>query len=298
MRSINLTRRIHMNSIFRFGEIQKLQVIKQVPMGVYLSLPETLRDSSEPKELVLLPAKEVPKDTCIDDLIDVFIYKDSEDRPIATTSKPAVTIGNFAYLKVAQVNDIGAFLSWGLLKDLFMPFKEQTYRVQEGDTILISLYLDKSERLCATMDLYPLLHTDSDYCPDDSVTGTIYDISDKFGAFVAVDDKYSALIPSNELFRKVYIGERIHARVKEVKPDGKLTLSIREKTRFQMDRDCGIIMEHLKNHGGFLPFHDKSSPESIKREFQMSKSEFKRAIGRLYKNKSIIIGEDGIRINN
>lgn len=287
-----------MDSIFRFGEIQKLQVIKEVPMGVYLSLPETLRDSGEPRELVLLPAREVPKDTGIDDLIDVFIYKDSEDRPIATTIRPAVTIGNFAYLKVAQVTEIGAFLSWGLLKDLFMPFKEQTYRVREGDTILVSLYLDKSERLCATMNLYPLLHTDSDYRPDDSVTGTIYDISDRFGAFVAVDDNYSALIPSNELFKKVYIGERIHARVKEVKPDGKLTLSIREKNHFQMDRDCAVIMEHLKNHGGFLPFHDKSSPESIKREFQMSKSGFKRAIGRLFKNKLIIIGEDGIRINN
>lgn len=286
-----------MGSIFKFGEIQKLQVVKEVPMGVYLSLPETLRESGEPKELILLPSKEVPKDTGIDDLIEVFIYKDSEDRPIATTAKPALTLGNFAYLKVAQVNDIGAFLSWGLLKDLFMPFKEQTYRVQEGDTILVSLYLDKSDRLCATMNLYPMLHTDSDYGVEDSVNGTIYDISDKFGAFVAVDDKYSALIPSNELFRKVYIGERIHARVKEVKPDGKLTLSIREKTQIQMDRDCSIIMDHLKKHGGFLPFHDKSSPESIKREFQMSKSEFKRAIGRLYKNKLIIIGEDGIRIN-
>lgn len=286
-----------MSSIFKLGEIQKLQVIKEVPMGVYLSLPETMRDSSEPRELILLPSKEVPKDTGIDDLIEVFVYKDSEDRPIATTKKPAVTLGNFAYLKVAQVNDIGAFLSWGLLKDLFMPFKEQTYRVQEGDTILVSLYLDKSERLCATMNLYPLLHTDSDYKAEDSVNGTIYDISDKFGAFVAVDDKYSALIPSNELFRKVYIGERIHARVKEVKPDGKLTLSIREKTQIQMDKDCAVIMEHLKEHGGFLPFHDKSSPESIKREFQMSKSEFKRAIGRLYKNKLIVIGGDGIRIN-
>ncbi|MCI8307014.1 MAG: S1 RNA-binding domain-containing protein [Lachnospiraceae bacterium] len=286
-----------MSSIFRLGEIQKLQVVKEVPMGVYLSLPETMRDSSEPRELILLPSKEVPKDTGIDDLIEVFIYKDSEDRPIATTKKPAVTLGNFAYLKVAQVNDIGAFLSWGLLKDLFMPFKEQTYRVQEGDTILVSLYLDKSERLCATMNLYPLLQTDSNYKVEDSVNGTIYDISDNFGAFVAVDDKYSALIPSNELFRKVYIGERVHARVKEVKPDGKLTLSIREKTQIQMDKDCAVIMEHLKEHGGFLPFHDKSSPESIKREFQMSKSEFKRAIGRLYKNKLIVIGGDGIRIN-
>jgi len=286
-----------MKSIFKFGEIQKLQVIKEVPMGVYLSLPETIREDDESRQLILLPAKEVPENTCVDDLINVFIYKDSEDRPIATTQKPALTLGSFAYLKVVQATDIGAFLSWGLLKDLFLPFKEQTYRVKEGDTILVSLYLDKSERLCATMKLYPLLYTDSDYAVDSSVTGTIYDISDKFGAFVAVDNKYSALIPSNELFRKVYIGERIHARVKEVKADGKLTLSIREKTHFQMDKDSLIIMEHLKQHGGFLPFHDKSSPESIKREFQMSKASFKRAIGRLYKEKQITISDDGIRIN-
>jgi len=287
-----------MKSIFKFGEIQKLQVIKEVPMGVYLSLPETIREDDESRQLILLPAKEVPENTCVDDLINVFIYKDSEDRPIATTQKPALTLGSFAYLKVVQATDIGAFLSWGLLKDLFLPFKEQTYRVKEGDTILVSLYLDKSERLCATMKLYPLLYTDSDYAVDSSVTGTIYDISDKFGAFVAVDNKYSALIPSNELFRKVYIGERIHARVKEVKADGKLTLSIREKTHFQMDKDSLIIMEHLKQHGGFLPFHDKSSPESIKREFQMSKASFKRAIGRLYKEKQITISDDGIRINS
>ena len=287
-----------MKSIFKFGEIQKLQVIKEVPMGVYLSLPETIREADENRQLILLPSKEVPENTCVDDLINVFVYKDSEDRPIATTQKPALTLGNFAYLKVVQATDIGAFLSWGLLKDLFLPFKEQTYRVKEGDTILVSLYLDKSERLCATMKLYPLLYTDSDYTVDSSVTGTIYDISDRFGAFVAVDNKYSALIPSNELFKKVYIGERIHARVKEVKADGKLTLSIREKTHFQMDKDCMIITEHLKQHGGFLPFHDKSSPESIKREFQMSKASFKRAIGRLYKEKQITISDDGIRINS
>lgn len=286
-----------MKSIFKFGEIQKLQVIKEVPMGMYLSLPETLRNTEDAKELILLPKSEVSDDICVNDLIDVFVYKDSEDRPIATTRKPALTLSEFAYLKVVQVSSIGAFLSWGLMKDLFLPFKEQTCRVKEGDTVLVSLYLDKSERLCATMKLYPLLKHDSDYEPESSVTGTIYDISDKFGAFVAVDNKYSALIPSHELFKEVHIGERIHARVKEVRSDGKLTLSIREKTHFQMDKDCAVIMKHLEAHGGFLPFHDKSSPESIKREFQLSKAAFKRAIGRLYKNKAIIISEDGLHIN-
>lgn len=283
-----------MKSIFRLGEVQRLQIIKHVPMGAYLSLPETLRDSSEAKELILLPKKELPDDSEAGDLIDVFIYKDSEDRPIATTTIPPLTLGTITTLKVVQSTKIGAFLSWGLMKDLFLPFKEQTYHVKEGDLVLVSLYIDKSERLCATMKLYDLLRTDSKYEKDSSVTGTVYELSDNFGAFVAVDNIYSALIPRNELFKRVYIGERIHARVKEVRDDGKLTLSLREKTQFQMDRNSVIIMENLSAHGGFLPYGDKSSPEVIRSEFEMSKSEFKRAIGRLYKDKKILIKEDGI----
>ena len=276
------------------GTYKKLQVIKEVPMGVYLSVPDTLLDEDSPRERILLPSKEVPEGTEAGDLINVFIYKDSDDRPIATTLKPALTLGEFSYLKVVQVSDIGAFLSWGLLKDLFLPFKQQTCKVKEGDMILVSLYVDKSERLCATMKLYDLLLTDSDYNKEDSVTGTVYEISDRFGAFVAVDNKYSALIPKNELFKDLHVGERIHARVKNITDDGKLTLSLREKTWFQMDRDCIAIMKKLEQEGGFLPYHDKSSPEVIKKEFQMSKAAFKRAIGRLYKNKKIVISEDGI----
>lgn len=163
--------------------------------------------------------------------------------------------------------------------------------------ILVSLYLDKSQRLSATMRLYNLLSTDSDYKNEDSVTGTVYELSDKYGAFVAVDNKYSALIPRDELFRDLYIGERIHARVREVKADGKLTLSIREKIQFQMDKDSKNIMDKLEAAGGFLPYHDKSSPESIKNEFAMSKASFKRAIGRLYKEKKITISDSGIRLH-
>lgn len=287
-----------MKSIFKLGEYQKLEAVKEVPMGMYLSLPDTMRRSDEAKELVLLPKREMPKDLQVNDLITVFIYKDSEDRPVATSLKPSVTLGEFAYLPVVQTTDIGAFLNWGLLKDLFLPFKEQTYRVKTGDKVLISLYIDKSERLCATMHLYDLLRADSEYKENDTVSGTVYELSDNFGAFVAVDNLYSALIPKNELIRNVYIGEQLTARIKAVRPDGRLTLSLRKKSYEQMDSDCMTIMNHLTKYGGFLPFHDKSSPESIKREFSMSKSEFKRAIGRLYKNGSIIIEDNGIRIKN
>ena len=136
-----------MKSAYKIGEYQKLQLIKEVPMGVYLSVPDAYADDETSRERILLPKKEVPEDTCVNDLINVFIYKDSEDRPIATTLKPALTLGEFAYLKVAQTSDIGAFLSWGLMKDLFLPFKEQTYKVKAGDNVLVSLYIDKSERL-------------------------------------------------------------------------------------------------------------------------------------------------------
>lgn len=286
-----------MKSIFKLGVFQKLQVIKHVPMGVYMSLPETLRNSSEAKELILLPKREVPEGTEVNDLLNVFVYRDSKDRLIATTITPYITFGEFAYLTVTSVTNIGAFLDWGLIKELFLPFKEQTYRVRKGDKILVSLYIDKSDRLCATMHLYGLLLNNSPYSENDTVNATIYELSDNFGAFAAVDNKYSALIPKNELYRTLHVGEQIEARVKSVTEDGRLTLSLRKKAHLQIDINRRIIMEHLNAHGGYLPFGDKSSPESIRREFQMSKAEFKRAIGRLYKEGSIIIKENGIYIN-
>lgn len=286
-----------MKSIFKLGVFQKLQVIKHVPMGVYMSLPETLRNSSEAKELILLPKREVPEGTEVNDLLNVFVYRDSKDRLIATTITPYITLGEFAYLTVTSVTNIGAFLDWGLIKELFLPFKEQTCRVRKGDKILVSLYIDKSDRLCATMHLYGLLLNNSPYSENDTVDATIYELSDNFGAFAAVDNKYSALIPKNELYRTLHVGEQIEARVKSVTEDGRLTLSLRKKAHLQIDINGRIIMEHLNAHGGYLPFGDKSSPESIRREFQMSKAEFKRAIGRLYKEGSIIIKENGIYIN-
>lgn len=286
-----------MKSIFKLGVFQKLQVIKHVPMGVYMSLPETLRNSSEAKELILLPKREVPEGTEVNDLLNVFVYRDSKDRLIATTITPYITLGEFAYLTVTSVTNIGAFLDWGLIKELFLPFKEQTCRVRKGDKILVSLYIDKSDRLCATMHLYGLLLNNSPYSENDTVNATIYELSDNFGAFAAVDNKYSALIPKNELYRTLHVGEQIEARVKSVTEDGRLTLSLRKKAHLQIDINRRIIMEHLNAHGGYLPFGDKSSPESIRREFQMSKAEFKRAIGRLYKEGSIIIKENGIYIN-
>ena len=267
----------------RLGEKQVLTVVKIVDFGVYLGSDE---------ERVLLPKKQVPEGIEVGDPVEVFLYKDSSDRMIATTKEPKITLGELAVLEVADVGRVGAFLDWGLEKDLLLPFKEQTVKVEKGDRCLVSLYVDKSGRLCATMKVYPLLRTDSPYQKNDMVRGTVYGISREFGVFVAVDDRYSALIPRREVYGRMFIGQQVEARVADVKADGKLDLSVRGRIPEQMDADAQQIMERIEKNGGSLPFTDKADPERIKMEFGMSKAAFKRAGGRLLKQGRIAIDEN------
>ncbi len=269
------------------GKKRKLMVVKKVDFGVYLGTKE---------ERVLLPGKEAPEGIELGDPVEVFLYKDSSDRLIATTAEPKITLGALAVLMVKEVGGIGAFLDWGLPKDLLLPFREQTAKVQEGDSVLVSLYVDKSERLCATMKVYHLLQTDSPYKKDDEVDGIIYDKSDNFGVFVAVDNRYSALIPKQEAYGDLKVGNKVHARVVKVKEDGKLDLSVRQKAFLQMDADAQMIMKRMEEYGGSLPFTDKADPELIKKEFGLSKNAFKRAVGRLLKEQKIQIKEKNIEI--
>ncbi len=271
----------------QLGKKQMLMVVKIVDFGVYLGNAE---------ERVLLPKKQVPEDIEIGDPIEVFLYKDSDDRLIATTNEPKLKLDELAVLTVAEVGKFGAFLEWGLEKDLFLPYKEQTTEVRAGDSCLVTLYVDKSKRLCATMKVYHLLQTDSPYEKDQKVSGIIYDSSDEFGLFVAVDNKYSARLAPNEMYGTLRIGDTIEARVTSVKPDGKLDLSVKEKVEVQMDKDAQQIWEALESRGGSLPFTDKAAPEVIKAEFAMSKNAFKRAVGRLLKAGKIEIGEKSIVI--
>ena len=266
----------------RLGEKQVLTVVKKVDFGVYLGSDE---------ERVLLPKKQVPEGIEAGDPIEVFLYKDSSDRMIATTKEPKITLGQLAVLEVVDVGRIGAFLDWGLEKDLLLPFKEQTSKVEKGDRCLVSLYIDKSGRLCDTMKVYPLLRTDSSYKKDDTVNGTVYEISRDFGVFVAVDNKFSALIPKREVYGRMYVGQQIEARVAAVKADGKLDLSVRSRIPEQMDADAQKIMERLEKSGGVLPFTDKADAERIRDEFGMRKAAFKRAVGRLMKQGKIRIDE-------
>ena len=265
------------------GKKQELIVAKVVDFGVYLGEKETATE----KDTVLLPGKQVPEGTKKGDKLNVFIYKDSQDRLIATTKEPKLSLGDTAMLKVAQVTRIGAFLDWGLEKDLFLPYKEQTKKVHEGEEILVALYVDKSSRLCATMKVYHYLQTDSPYAQGDAVTGLVYEISDNFGVFVAVDEKYSGLIPKQEAQGNYKPGDEITCRVTAVREDGKLTLSAKKKAYIQLYEDAENVYEIIQEFEGELPFDDKASPETIQREFGLSKNAFKRAVGHLLKEKKI-----------
>lgn len=276
--------------MFRLGELQELKVVKQVEFGIYLADPQ---NDSKDADRVLLPGKQVPEGISIGDLLTVFLYKDSEDRLIATTHTPLLKMGEVARLPVSQVTKVGAFLHWGLDKDLFLPFRQQTFKVSEGDSVLASLYIDKSSRLCATMNVYESLRSDSSYKKDSIVSGSVYQISDNFGAFVAVDDIYSALIPRKALFgaqEKIRVGQRITARVAQVMPDGRLELAVRDKGYIQRNEDADILVELMKKAGGSLDIGDKSSPEEIAQITGMSKAQFKRAEGKLFKEGKVDIG--------
>ena len=278
--------------MLKLGEKQTLEIMKKVEFGVYLKNPS----DENGEDRVLLPAKQVPAGAGMGDHIEVFLYKDSKDRLIATTNTPLLMMGEVKVLKVAQVGKMGAFLNWGLEKDLFLPFREQTGKVREGDECLVSLYIDKSSRLCATMKVYHKLSLSSPYKKDDRVEGLVYEISDNFGAFVAVDDQYSGLISKKEFFGNVKVGDRISARVVSVKEDGKLDLSIREKALTQILIDAEKVLDVIESFDGVLPFNDKANPEVIKRELQMSKNEFKKAVGHLLKSGKIEITEKSIRL--
>lgn len=276
--------------MIELGKRQKLLVVKKVEFGVYLG------ESADAKaeERVLLPAKQVPEGIKAGDSIEVFIYRDSLDRMIATTRVPLIECGKTAVLTVADVGKIGAFLDWGLEKDLLLPFREQTARVVKGQQVLVALYIDKSSRLCATMKVYHYLKNQSPHVIGEEVEGRIYEISKRFGVFVAVDDMYSGLIPAKEAQGTFHPGEMIHCRVTEVREDGKLNLSPRKKAYEQIEEDAQMVMGVIDEFAGVLPFDDKVSPEVIQREFGLSKAAFKRAIGHLLKENKIEIKEKRI----
>ncbi len=281
--------------MIQLGIYQTLIVVKKTDFGVYLSDREEA-GNDKGAERVLLPGKQVPEGAKIGDEIRVFVYRDSMDRLISTTAKPKLTVGELAVLKVKEVTKIGAFLDWGLEKDLLLPFKQQTGSVKKDGEYLVALYIDKSGRLAATMDVYRYMKIAGDYEKDDEVTGIIYELHPTLGAFVAVDDCYAAMIPKKEIHEPLYVGERVQARVTGVRDDGKLNLSLKQKAYEQIDEDAARILRVIKEYDGRLPYNDKAKPEIIEKDFHMSKAAFKRAVGRLYKQRKIEIHENGINL--
>lgn len=271
--------------MIELGKTQILKIVKKTDFGVYLG---------EEREKVLLPKKQVPEDAKLGDEIKVFVYKDSSDRLISTVSVPKIQLGELADLEVKQVTPIGAFMDWGLEKDLLLPFKEQTKEVKQGENHLVALYIDKSERLCATMKVYNYLETTDQYHKDDVVEGRVYELNEELGAFVAVDNQFYGMIPRKELFDDIEVGDTVSARVTSVREDGKLNLSVRKKAYMQMDEDALCVVKGIKEYGGALPYNDKASPDKIKRDFHMSKNAFKRAVGKLLKEGKVQIKENSI----
>ena len=276
--------------MIQIGKWQTLQVIRSKDFGVYLG------EDAGDKDAVLLPRKQVPDDVKAGGKIEVFVYLDSSDRPIATVNKPLITLGEIARLKVASVSKIGAFMDWGLEKDILMPFKEMMGKVREGNEYLVYMYMDKSNRPCVSMRLYEHLSADSPYKKGDTVQGYVYQMSEKLGALVAVDDQYQGLIPKQQIHKKLHVGDNVSLHVTEVRADGKLNLSIEKLSYQQIEEDSEMVYQAILDFDGVLPFTDKASPEVIEREMGLSKNAFKRAVGRLLKEGRIEIRERSIVI--
>lgn len=272
------------------GKWQTLKAIRSKEFGVYMAQEEGDKDA------VLLPRKQVPEGLKAGGSLEVFVYLDSSDRPIATVNKPLITLGEIAKLSVASVGSIGAFMDWGLEKDILLPFKEMVGKVREGNEYLVYMYMDKSNRPCVSMKLYEHLRTDSSFEKGDEVEGYVYQINDNLGAFVAVDNLYQGLIPKQEIHKKLRVGDVLTLRVSNVREDGKLNLSMTKPAYQQMDEDSEMVYQAILSYDGVLPFTDKASPEIIEREMGLSKNAFKRAVGRLLKQHRIEIREKSIAI--
>lgn len=276
--------------MIEIGKYQNLKIANFTVFGCYLDAGTGVRHDN-----VLLPIKQIPEGAKEGDELSVLIYRDSEERLIATIKKTLAQLGDLAYLRVTAKTGIGAFLYWGLERDLFLPYKEQKYPIQVGKSYLVKVYLDKSQRMCATTQIYEYLTADTPYQKNDKVVGTVYSMSAEIGAFIAVDNKFLGLIPVNEYFTELHEGDQVEARVIRVREDGKLDLSPRELSHIQRDSDTLKILQGIKDHEGFLALTDKSSPVEIYSRLNMSKAAFKRALGKLLKEKKVIQNSEGLK---
>lgn len=271
------------------GDYNNLEIVKRVSFGLYL-------DGDEDGE-ILLPAKYVPDGYDIGDIIKVFVYLDNEERLVATTEEPMAKVGDFALLRVAWTNDYGAFLDWGLLKDLFVPFSEQEGKMVKGNSYLVYVTIDrKSYRIYASarLDKY-LSRTKPPYETNEEVDIIVWRRTD-LGWKVIVNGNHSGLVFANEVFRDLKTGDRLKGYVKRVRTDGKIDIVLQRHGVAGDDDSSMRLLSAIEAQRGFLPLNDNSSPDEIYSMLGMSKKAFKRAAGKLYKQRLIIIDDDGLRL--
>lgn len=274
--------------MIHIGRTYSLEVIKETEFGVYL-------DAEDLGE-ILLPSKYVPGDLSIDDTVEVFLYTDSEDRPIATTQTPKAEVGDFAYLEVKENTPIGAFLDWGLDKDVLVPFAEQHRPMTVGENYIVFLYLDNQDRITASSKIDKIVLEDDqhDFRPHQTVDLIIGNSTD-LGFKAIVDNSHWGLLYKDEVDQQLSFGQSVQGYIKHVRDDGKIDLSLKSSEQIRDDYSQ-VIQDYLREHEGFAPVHDKSSPAQIFDLFGMSKGQFKKAIGGLYKERVLRIENDGIRL--
>lgn len=274
--------------MIKLGKYQTLEISRVVEFGAYLREPDTAGPE------VLLPSRYLPENPTEGDRIEVFVYKDSEDRPVATTEHPYATVGEFAFLEVNAVNDVGAFMDWGLPKDLLVPYREQRVRMRRGGIYLVYIYLDDATgRIVASAKVDKFLgNVLPDYKVGQKVQALVTEHTE-IGYKVIVDNMHRGILYSNELFRPVEIEETLTAYVKRVREDGKIDLTLSDKAGKRIGGTAEAILEYLDSSDR-VPVGDKSDPELISRLFGCSKRDFKQAVGHLYRDKKITIGADGM----
>lgn len=271
------------------GQYHDLTVDRIKPPGAFLT---------DGENDVLLPTKYIPFETKVGDKLRVFVYKDSEGRIISTTLRPHATVNQFAYLKVNDTNNVGAFLEWGIDKDLLVPYKEQKVKLKKGYWVLVYVYLDeKTDRVAATVKVAKHFKEQIELSEGDQVDLLITDTTD-LGVNVVVENAYKGLIYKNDLFHDVIEGDRIKGYVKKIRSDGKLDISLRKEGIENLEESALLLLNELKRSDGFLPLHDKSDPEEIQALLQISKKNFKRSVGILYKKKLIALEDGGIKLKS